>query len=305
MEDIIKKVYSHYLSEKELLEKEKEILMLKDIKKFDFKALRNISLYSNENYFIKIDYRNNDQKSYKLEDNMLMVGKFPKEIIINNILRKELEFNLVKIHNYYFNNTKQILVMENAGVTFQEIIMKELNKLEFLNDKIYEIMVILAILDNKFKFMHKDLHTQNILMKKTNNKYNEYILNGKEYKIKSHGYIPVFIDLSTSSIFKINDKQFEIYDFLKCTYVHKDLNIFKGLITPNIFINKFVWYNKDINIYNPTFDIYYLFTRINEFIDISKIKIVKDYFKMRGFGGYNYSESLMSPLKFISIYKHD
>jgi hypothetical protein len=302
MEDIIKKVYSHYLSDKELLEKEKEILMLNDLKKFDFKALRNISLYSNENYFIKIDYRNNNQKSYKLEDNILMLGKFPKEIIINNILRKELEFNIVKIHNYYYNDAKQILIMENAGITFKEIILKELNNLEFLNDKIYEIMIILGILDDKFKFMHKDLHTQNILMKKTNNKYNEYILNGKEYKIKSHGYIPVFIDLSTSTIFKINDKQFEIYDILKSTYVHKDLNIFKGLIKPDIFLNKYVWYIKDVNKYNPTFDLYYLFTNINEFIDISKIKIVKDYFKMRGYGGYEYSESLLSPKNFIEKY---
>jgi hypothetical protein len=303
MEDILKKVYLHYLSDKELLEKEKEILMLKDITKFDFKG-RNIDLYYNENYFIKIDHRNEDQKNYKLEDRLLMLGKFPKEIIINNILRKELEFNIVKIHNYYFNDIKQILVMENAGITFKELIMKEINNLEFINDKIYEIMIILGILEDKFKFMHKDLHTQNIIMKKTNNKYNEYILNGKEYKIKSYGYIPVLIDLSTSTIFKINDKQFEIYDILKSTYVH-NVNKFKGLIKPDIFLNKYVWYIKDVNKYNPTFDLYYLFTNINEFIDISKIKIVKDYFKMRGFGGYDYSESLMSPLKFISIYKHD
>jgi hypothetical protein len=301
MEDIIKKVYSHYLSDKELLEKEKEILQLNDLKKFDFKGVRNINLYYNENYFIKIDHRNNDQKSYKLEHNKLLLGKFPKEIIINNILRKELEFNIVKINNYYYNDRKQILVMQNEGITFKKLIMNDLSNLELINDKIYEIFIILAILDKKFKFMHKDLHTQNILMKKTDNEYNEYILEDKKYKIKSYGYIPILIDLSISTIFKINDKQFEIYDILKSTYVH-NIKKFVGLITPDIFLNKYVWFIKDINKYNPTFDIYYLFTNINEFIDISKIKIVKDYFKMRGIDGYNYSESLLSPKNFIEKY---
>ena len=268
MEDIIKKVYSHYLSDKELLEKEKEILMLNDLKKFDFKG-RNIDLYYNENYFIKIDHRNEDQQKYKLENKSLMLGKFPKEIIINNILRKELSENIVKINNYYFNNTKQILVMENTGITFKDLIMNEKNNLEIINEKIYEIIIVLAVLEDKFKFMHKDLKTENIIMKKTENEFNSYIIDGKEYKIKSYGYIPVFIDLATSTIFKINNKEFEIYDIMKSTYIH-NTNKFNELINPKEFLNKYLWYIRDINKYNPSFDLYYLFTSINLIVDISK-----------------------------------
>jgi len=301
MDDIIKKVYSHYLSDKELLEKEKEILLLNDIKKFDFKG-RNIDLYYNQYYFIKIDHRHEDQQKYKLEDNILLLGKFPKEIIINNILRKELGENIVKINNYYFNSSRQILVMENAGITFKELIMKELNNLELINDKIYEIIIILAVLEDKFKFMHKDLKCENIIMKKTENEFNSYIIDSKEYKIKSHGYIPVFIDLATSTIFKINNQEFEIYDIMKSTYVH-NTNKFTGLITPKDFLNKYLWYIRDVNKYNPSFDLYYLLTSINLIIDISKIKIVKDYFEMNKITNYEYSELLINPLKFIDKYK--
>jgi hypothetical protein len=303
MEDIIKKVYLHYLSDKVLLEKEKEILMLNDLKKFDYKG-RNIDLYYNENYFIKIDHRNKDQQKYKLEDKMLMIGKFPKEIIINNILRKELEANIVKINNYYFNSSKQILVMENAGITFKDLIINEKDNLKLINEKIYEIMIILAVLEDKFKFMHKDLKTENIIMKKSLNEFNSYIINGKEYKIKSHGYIPVFIDLATSTIFKINNQEFEIYDIMKSTYVH-NTNRFNGSITPKDFLNKYLWYIRDVNIYNSSFDLYYLLTSINLIIDISKIKIVKDYFLMNKIKNYYYSESLMSPIKFINVYKYN
>ena len=36
--------------------------------------------------------------------------------------------------------------------------------------------------------MHKDLKSENILMKKTTSEFNEYIIGDKEYKIKSKKY---------------------------------------------------------------------------------------------------------------------
>jgi len=303
MDDIIKKVYSHYLSDNELLLKEKEILELSDIKKFDFKG-RNINLYYNENYFIKIDNRNENQKKYIKTNKSLMLGKFPKEIIINNIIRKELEANVIKINNYYFNDKKQILVMENAGITFKELIIKEneQNNLELINDKVYEIFIILGILQNKFKFMHKDLKSENILMKKTTSEFNEYIIGDKEYKIKSHGFIPVLIDFATSTIFKIYFTDYEIYDTFKSSYNHNNVKNLKNneLMTPDFFLNKYLWYIRDTNKFNPTFDIYNLIISINEIIDVSKIKIIKEYFKLSGLKeNYMYSESLLSPYKFL------
>jgi hypothetical protein len=300
MEDIIKKVYSHYLSDNELLQKEKEIYSLKDLKKFDFKG-RNIELYYNENYFIKIDHRQEDQKKYVFEKSSLMLGKFPKEIIINNIIRKELEANVVKINNYYFNDKKQILVMENAGITFKDFIIKELNNVDLINDKVYEIIIILCILQNKFKFMHKDLKTENILMKKTKSEFNNYMIGDKEYKIKSHGYIPVFIDFATSTIFKIYFTPFEIYDTLKSSYTHNNMKNLKNneLMTPDFFLNKYLWYVRDINKYNYSFDLYNLIVSINQVMNISKIKCVEEYFKISGIKDYKYSESLLSPFDFL------
>jgi hypothetical protein len=193
--------------------------------------------------------------------------------------------------------------MENAGITFKDLIMKDKNNLELINSKLYEIFILLAILQHKFKFMHKDLKCENILMKETSSEFNEYSLDGKQYKIKSYGYIPVLIDMPTSTIFKIDNKDFEIYDIIKSTYVH-NINKFKKLINPKDFLNKYLWYIRDVNKYNPSFDIYHLIISINLIIDISKIKIIKEYFNKSGFtSSYDYSESLMNPFKFIIIFQ--
>lgn len=45
-----------------------------------------------------------------------------------------------------------------------------------------------------FRFTHYDLHTGNILIKKTDIKYITYKFNNNIYNIKTNGYIPVFID---------------------------------------------------------------------------------------------------------------
>jgi hypothetical protein len=228
-----------------------------------------------------------------------MLGKFPKEIIINNIIRKELEANIVKIHNYYFNNKRQILVMENVGITLKELFIKEneKNNLGLINDKVYEIFIILTILQNKFKFMHKDLHGGNILMKKVETEFNNYIIDDKEYKIKSHGYIPVFIDFGYSTIFNIYTNKFEIYNTHKTRF--KCITKYDNLIDSNTFKYKYFWYIRDINKFNPSVDVYYILISIMEIIDVSKIKIIQKYFELSGIKNYMYSESLLSPYDFI------
>jgi len=247
MDDIIKKVYSHFLSDTELLEKEKDILSLNDLKKFNHVGYRSniVDIYYNKNYFIKIERRQTNQQNYILEKKSLMLGKFPKEIIINNILRKELKENIVEINNYYFNNSKQIIVMENVGITLKELFMKKINNIELINDKIYEIFVILTILQNKFKFMHKDLHSGNILMKKVETEFNNYIIDNKEYKIKSYGYIPVFIDFGYSTIFKIYSNEFEIYNTHKTRF--KCITKYDKIIDSDTFKYKYFWYIRDKN----------------------------------------------------------
>lgn len=302
MEAILNKIFLHYLDQSELLKKEKEILSIKDLQKYNYKG-RTISLYFNDSYFIKIDYRKNDQKKYILKDNSLLLGKFPKEIILIGILRKELPNNIVKIKNYYFNSEQQILIMENEGITLKNLIMNNLDDFNLINTKLHEIFIILAILQDKFNFMHKDFKAENILMKKTSDEFNIYNLNNKEYKIKSFGYIPVLIDFATSTIFKIYDKDFEIYDIELNIYNHNP-NKFSDIINQKLFIDKYLWYIRDINHFNHSIDIYRLVLSINEVIHVDKIKIIKSYFKESNIKDYNYSESLLSPEKFLERYNN-
>jgi len=175
--------------------------------------------------------------------------------------------------------------------------MKKINNIELINDKIYEIFIILAILQNKFKFMHKDLHSGNILMKKVETEFNNYIIDNKEYKIKSYGYIPVFIDFGYSTIFKIYSNEFEIYNTHKTRF--KCITKYDKIIDSDTFKYKYFWYIRDKNKFNPTVDIYYILISIIEFIDVSKIKIIQKYFELSGIKNYMYSESLLSPFKFI------
>ena len=212
MENILQKIFTHYLSDDDLNKKEKTIKNIPGIKKVNYPAQRNIDLYQTKKYFIKFDKRTTDQKKYILTKNSLHLGKFPKEILINNILHKELPNNIVKIHNYYFNSNKQILIMENIPMTLKEYITKYSKDTNKLGSLFTQIFLLFAILQDKYKFMHKDLTLSNILLKHYPNENITYTYQNKPYTIKSYNVAPVVIDLATSTILKLNNTDFIIYD---------------------------------------------------------------------------------------------
>ena len=169
MEAILNKIFNHYLDHSELLIKEKEILSLKDLVLCDYIG-RKVRLYCNKNSFIKLDYRkinleknlldvksNNKCNSFIfklpvcLNNNLLLLDKFPKEIIITNIIRKELPNNIIKIKNYYFSNQEQILLMEHAGITFKDFIINNINNYDAINTKVYELFIIYCLVLFSFK----------------------------------------------------------------------------------------------------------------------------------------------------------
>ena len=186
MENILQKIFTHYLSDDDLNKKEKTIKNIPGIKKVNYPAQRNIDLYQTKKYFIKFDKRTTDQKKYILTKNSLHLGKFPKEILINNILQKELPNNIVKIHNYYFNNTKQILIMENIPMTLKEYITKYSKDTNKLGSLFTQIFLLFAILQDKYKFMHKDLTLSNILIKHYPYENITYTFQNKPYTIKKN-----------------------------------------------------------------------------------------------------------------------
>ena len=122
MDNILDKIYSHYLDNKEIEIKKKEILSINSLKVLiNTKKESNETYYKTEKYFIKITNNNMDKNSiqkYNLTKNNLFLSKFPKEILINNLLKKELYNNIINIHNYYFSENVSILVMDRDGELF-------------------------------------------------------------------------------------------------------------------------------------------------------------------------------------------
>jgi len=66
MENILNKIYTHYLSDDNLNKKEKTIKNIPGIKKVNYPTQRNIELYQTKKYFTKFDKRTTDQKKYIL-----------------------------------------------------------------------------------------------------------------------------------------------------------------------------------------------------------------------------------------------
>jgi len=295
MENILNKIYTHFITDDKINEKEKTIKNISGIKKVNIKVNRDIDLYQTKKYFTKFDKRTTDQKKYTFTKNTLHLGKFPKEILINNILHKELPNNIVKIQNYYFNNNKQILIMENIPMTFKEYITKHTKDTNKINNLCTQIFLIFAILQDKFKFMHKDLTLSNILIKQYPYENISYTFQNKPYTIKSYNAVPVLIDFATSTIFKLNDNDFTIYDSENIDnkkYVHDK--------QPEVITDfkKYSWYIRDVNVYNNSYDIFTFIRELSNVMNVKNINIINKYISLcKDYP--NYSEKYISAGEYI------
>lgn len=297
--NILLKIFYHFVSDEEITKQQK--IIIERMKKINIDVKRDIEMYLGNNYFVKFDKRTTDQRKYILTYNSLYLGKFPKEIIINNILRKELPNNIIKINNYYFNNYNQILIMEYVSLRLSDYMIKNINNLDVLNDICLQIFLIIAILQDKFKFMHKDLTTTNILLKPTNESTINYNLHNKIYSVKSHGFIPVLIDLACSTIFKSYDNKFIIYDTesLNSKYSHESITTNEKNHTIITNIKKYNWYIRDVNKFVSSYDIFFFINELKKLNQIFlNINIIKKYIEI--IQHYpNFSESYISPYEFL------
>ena len=252
---ILDKIFSHYISDNEIQIIQSKLT--KGLKTLNYSG-RKIKLYYNNDIFIKIDTRTTDQKKYIINNDSLLLGKFPKEILINNILRKELPDNIVKIINYYFNNKMQIIIMENTILTLEQLIKQLIKQKDttIIDGICRQLFMILAILQDKFNFMHNDLLPRNILLKPTSQESIEYTLDNKKYTLKTFGYIPILIDFATSGIHKMNGNIFSIYD----TESLANKRTYKP--------NEYRWEVLDNNIYDPALDLYYFIQHLDVDINI-------------------------------------
>jgi serine/threonine protein kinase len=85
--------------------------------------------------------------------------------------------------------------IENAGI--EEYFNKNPSNMEICSFFL-QIMFSIIELAYNYRLEHGDLNSGNILVCSTDKIMKKYFLNGKEYRIKTFGFIPVFIDFGRS-----------------------------------------------------------------------------------------------------------
>ena len=132
----------------------------------------------------------------------------------------------------------QVIAIEKCQNTFDSLLDGSDIKIEELESAIFQIIVILYIYQNIFKFTHNDLHTNNIMFITTDQEFITYKIKGQIYKIPSFGRLFKIIDFGRA-IYTVNDKIVCSDSFSEIGMAHTQYNFEpfynpnKPIITPN------------------------------------------------------------------------
>ena len=161
----------------------------------------------------------------------------------------------------------QNIILEKCKHTLDDLLEKDDIKLEELTSAMFQVIVILYVYQNVFKFTHNDLHTNNIMYIETKEEYLYYKIKDKYYKIPTYG------------------KLYKLIDFGRSIYEYKDTRLCSDSFSPNgtahgqyncePFINK----NKPILEPNYSFDLCRLGCSMFDFI-VEDIKDIDNYRKI-------------------------
>jgi hypothetical protein len=161
----------------------------------------------------------------------------------------------------------QNIILEKCKHTLDDLLEKDDIKLEELTSAMFQVIVILYVYQNVFKFTHNDLHTNNIMYVETKEEYLYYKIKDKYYKVPTYG------------------KLYKLIDFGRSIYEYKDTRLCSDSFSPNgtahgqyncePFINK----NKPILEPNYSFDLCRLGCSMFDFI-VEDIKDIDNYRKI-------------------------
>ncbi len=147
------------------------------------------------------------------------LNQFAKKLDCKIIQHYQEEYKYTLIHPKI---PVQIVCMEKFENTFEFLIKSLIERVEFktkfkfltqirknivikkLKAWIFQICAGLACANEKYQFVHNDLHVQNIMGEKTDKKFLYYSQNNVIYKIPTYGYIMKIIDFGRST-FTIDD----------------------------------------------------------------------------------------------------
>ena len=100
----------------------------------------------------------------------------------------------------------QMLFIEKLQGTLEDLIYDNVAE-EVLLSCMFQVSFALTYLQRHFVFTHNDLHINNVMFAKTENKYLYYKYNNIYYRVPTHGYIFKIIDFGRA-VFKYRNKIF-------------------------------------------------------------------------------------------------
>lgn len=221
-----------------------EIDMDDDFESINDDYLESFKVKTFEDIENNIPNLNNLENKLNIDNNIELESLSIDDFFNNEDTDFELRSNtekeyFVKLQNF----PTQLLVMENLDGTLEDIIIEENKYLEYLDDKIdnnqenellskkkdyllnwrkriyqhkryykwkallFQICFTLAFVQKKFSFTHNDLHCNNIMFLRTEQKYLYYKYKNNNFRIPTHGYIMKIIDFGRA-IYKVNNIEY-------------------------------------------------------------------------------------------------
>lgn len=65
-----------------------------------------------------------------------------------------------------------------------------------------QVIMSLAVAERQLQFEHRDLHWGNILIKRTRQEYLEYLIDGRQFHVRTNGVQVTIIDFTLSRLTK-------------------------------------------------------------------------------------------------------
>lgn len=193
----------------------------------------------------------------RIDNNSPCLAHVPYKKIIKKIGDIE-EYSNILVCEYFPEQDIDIWVYNNEDVITED----------HWKSIIFQVIYSLTILQDKYKFMHNDLHPGNILIDKVTPDIDiNYKFYDKSYKVKNLGYIAKLWDFEFSNIFKEEyfnykniiefevgfNKSYDIHNFLKGLLMIQSLPINTKNFINNLYPKELIYYkNGEINTSNNT-----------------------------------------------------
>lgn len=112
-----------------------------------------------------------------------------------------------KMFAYLHDFPVQLIFQEKCTGTFDELLVQHALSPDETIAALFQILIMLATYQKTFSFTHNDLHTNNIMFVKTDQKFINYLFEGQYYRVPTHGRIFKLIDFGRS-IYQFNGRRF-------------------------------------------------------------------------------------------------